>query len=395
MNRHFAVPVLILLAACGGRTDHANAPTIDTLPGGIIRVANHGPTEWTDTNGWKLVLERTIASVDSTPGQLNNPGGLVADSRGRIFVLDTRPALIKVYGPDGLFAGTIGREGSGPGEFQPGGTLTISRDTLVLHDSRQTRTQSFTGDGALLRGWRSLCCWQLPVLADDSGRTPVPGTIRPDSTGKVFLAGVGFIRYRANGSIVDTVILPPRPERKMWRAEADGNTTIWSVPLTAGQQGTFDRAGHYVWGNQDRYAIVISRNGLDTARLFSASTPGVPIPDSIRTDRLKQVLKSNPAMKPVAKLGDIPVNYPLWTAISVDGDGNYWVLRPGPHSDGDVWDVFTADGTLLGAVPAPFHDISRSYWTRDRVYNLDDDEATGAQAIKVYRIERHSNTKQD
>ena len=71
---------LVLLAACS-RGGQGASFVIDTLPGGIVRVANKVPTEWTDTNGWKLVLERTIAPPDSTPGQLNQPGGIVVDSR--------------------------------------------------------------------------------------------------------------------------------------------------------------------------------------------------------------------------------------------------------------------------------------------------------------------------
>lgn len=380
--------LLASVAACGAGKRTSGAATIDTLPGGIVRVANRAPSGWTDTNGWKLVLERTIAPADSTPGQLNQPGGIVVDSRGRIFVLDIKPTLIKVYAADGTFSGTIGREGSGPGEFRQWGILAISRDTLVHHDPGQSRTQSFTTDGAFIHAWVSLCCWQMPVAADDSGRTPVPGNVHPDSTTKNFAAGAGYIRYRPDGTVADTIILPPRPETKSWRVKDKDNLETMDVPLLPGQVGTFDRAGHYVWGNQGRYEIVISHNGLDTLRIFSSVAGTFPIPDSTRQENFDQAVKNNPLLKTVAKFDDIPKTYPLWTSIVSDGNNNLWVLRPGPKSDSDIFDVFTPAGVLLGSVPAPFHNTYRSYWTRDRVYTIQEDDATGVQSIKVYRIER-------
>ncbi|MES2124235.1 MAG: 6-bladed beta-propeller, partial [Gemmatimonadota bacterium] len=142
--RHTVPLALILAAACGAADAKVslNAPTIDTLPGGIVRVRNTGPTGWADTNGWKLVLEHTFAIPDGSPGQLNNPSGIVADSKGNIYVLDSKPATIKAYSADGAFLRTIGRDGSGPGEFRQWGMLTIARDTLVQHDPGQSRTST-------------------------------------------------------------------------------------------------------------------------------------------------------------------------------------------------------------------------------------------------------------
>ena len=383
-----SLSLLATVAACGAGKNVSTTPAIDTLPGGIVRVTNKAPSQWTDTNGWKLVLERTIAPADSTAGQLNQPGGIVVDSHGRIFVLDRKPTLIKVYASDGAFTGTIGREGSGPGEFQQWGILTISRDTLYHHDPRQSRTQAFTTDGALIHGWVSPCCWQMPAAADDSGRTPVPGMLRPDTTSKSFLAGAGYIRYHADGRVADTVIIPPQPEVKSWRVREKDNRMSMSVPLMPGMQSAFDRAGHYVWGQQGRYEIVISHNGLDTLRIFSSVAGTFPIPDSIRREEYDQAVKNNPMLKSVARFDDIPRYYPPWTSIVSDGDGNFWVIRPGARSDGDIFDVFSPEGVLLGHVPAPFHDRVLSFWTRDRVYTIQDDDASGVQSIKIYRIER-------
>ena len=56
--------------------------------------------------------------------------------------------------------------------------------------------------------------------------------------------------------------------------------------------------------------------------------------------------------------------------------------------NGSAWEVFTPDGRLLGRVPAPFADPYRTFWTRGRVYSIEDDEMTGALSIRVYRIDK-------
>ncbi|HEV8122824.1 MAG TPA: hypothetical protein VGP80_01145, partial [Gemmatimonadales bacterium] len=48
--------LIVVASACSGRQrSHLAAATIDTLPGGIVRVMSPGPTAWADTNGWRLV----------------------------------------------------------------------------------------------------------------------------------------------------------------------------------------------------------------------------------------------------------------------------------------------------------------------------------------------------
>lgn len=329
MKPRLAIPAALLsLVGCGtaGGKVALHVPAIDTLPGGIVRVRNSGPTEWADTNGWKLVLERTFTMTEGSPGQLNNPGNIVADSKGNVYILDQKPATIKAYSADGAFLRTIGREGSGPGEFRQWGLLMIAHDTLVEHDPRQSRTSTFTTDGRFIRVWLTLCCHQRPVSADDSGRVPIPGSITIDTTAgrKSMFAGAGFVRFR-----------------------------------------------------------------LDTIRIFeSIGASSTAIPDSLRKEQFDSYTKGNPNLRGIARMEDIPTVYPAWTTFAIDGANNIWVLLPGPTGPGSAWDVFTAEGKLLGRVPATFTEPYRTFWSRDHVYALEDDDATGAMSIKVYRIDK-------
>ncbi len=381
------------VAACGdgGATTALDTPVIDTLPGGIVRVHNTGPTRWADTSGWKLVLERTIAPGPGEPGELGNPRGIVADSRGRIYVVDQDPEItVKIFAADGRYLDHFARKGSGPGELE-NAALMITRDTLVIHDSRQSRTSVFTTDGDFVRVWSDLCCFNRPLLASTDGLVPIPGSIAPDTTDGAetrMFAGSGAIWYRLDGTVRDTMYFPDEPEQPTWKIGDKNNYSINTIPFQPGLLGRFAPDGSFVWGLQDDYRFVISHTGRDTVRLFDYSAEPVPLPDSLRQQAVDDYIAQDPRWKGVAKVEDLPSNYPLWSSMAIDGSGDVWVLLPGARGEGDHWNVFDPEGVLLGNVPAPFAVTYRTHWTANRVYQLTDNEDTDLPEIRVWRIDR-------
>jgi len=61
------------------------------------------------------------------------------DAEGNLYVLDAQLNEIKIYGPDGEYLNSIGREGEGPGEFRNAGGL------FWLPDGRLGVVQAFPG----------------------------------------------------------------------------------------------------------------------------------------------------------------------------------------------------------------------------------------------------------
>ena len=91
------------------------------------------------------------------------------------------------------------------------------------------------------------------------------------------------------------------------------------------------------------------------------------------------------AFAEVAKLGDIPGSWPIWTEMTTDRDNNIWVALPGEHGAYTRMQVFNPEGVLLGDVPgvgsAPFNGV----WTRTRLYAGGENDE-GLPIIRVYRI---------
>lgn len=80
-----------------------------------------------------------LARIGSTEGRDASTLGLVADvgtdSRGRVLVLDVAEKRLAVFSPQGTLIESLGREGSGPGEFRVPVALTVdARDRVYVLD---------------------------------------------------------------------------------------------------------------------------------------------------------------------------------------------------------------------------------------------------------------------
>lgn len=386
------IALALLAAACGGAdaTIALDQPTVDTTPTGVVHVLNTGPSAWRDSSGWRLVLERTIRPPEGAAGEIGSPRGIVADSRGHVYLYDRQPIAIREYGLDGTLVREFSGEGSGPGEISNNGLLMIARDTVVFHDPNQTRTQAWTRDGEFIRGWSTFCCVSMPVTADRSGRIPVPGMVFPTTEGDGMFAGLGLVRYRPDGSIVDTVRLPrsDRGPGKLWRFQVGGGVNINLVPMQPDEEQRLTPDGLPIWGHQSEYRFVAFDANGDTARVFTAPAASVAIPDSVRERVIREAIDATPELEGVAKLEDLPTTYAPWDGFTFDGLGNMWVLVAGPSGGTDHLEVFDPSGVLLGSVPSPLRRFYLTYWTADHVYAMVEDESTGLPEVRVYRIDR-------
>lgn len=331
---------------------------------------------------WHLVLRATIARDTASP--LRDPAELVVDSRGRTIVLDRQPAAIRVFDRSGRELPPWAREGGGPGEIADAGMLLISRDTVVHQDPRQSRAQAFTPEGRVFRQWRSPCCMRVPVAADTLGRYPLPGVAVPAGGAQGMTADRGFARFQTDGRVTDTIAFWPMSPPKLWQVGGDRLL----IPFQPTTLGVFSRGGLLLWGNQGVDRLVVSRHGRDTVRLISV--PGarpVPISPALRAETFAQLMKRRPELASVARLSDLPSNYPSWSGMAIDDADRIWLLRPGVGGVGH-FDVLALDGVVVATVPTTLSDATRLYITRGSVYAIESDEMLGSDVIRVFDIVR-------
>ncbi len=118
----------------------------------------------------KAVVPRLEKNITNTePDGWNTVGGLVADAKGTLYVLDNQEQRVMVFSADGKLIRSFGRKGQGPGEFQNASGMRIFKDTLWVSDDRNNRLTGFdiaTGKfRTLARSSPSAGGMQLALLA--------------------------------------------------------------------------------------------------------------------------------------------------------------------------------------------------------------------------------------
>ena len=119
---------------------------------GITIVENAAPA-WSDAEAWTVsdFPSLVIGTRDGPPEtQLFRVRAATRFPDGRIAVANDGTAEVRTFHPDGRHDRTIGRRGSGPGEFQSVMALDIEGDTLIVHDHREV--ERFALDGTYLDG---------------------------------------------------------------------------------------------------------------------------------------------------------------------------------------------------------------------------------------------------
>jgi len=96
-----------------------------------------------------LRLIRSVGSLEGERDAFGNIWDADLDSRGRIYVADYGQAQVTVFDNNGRYLRTIGRRGSGPGEFQNPMQIAVGPgDTLLVFDIGLRRLSKFAPDGA-------------------------------------------------------------------------------------------------------------------------------------------------------------------------------------------------------------------------------------------------------
>jgi hypothetical protein len=390
---------LVFLAGCAGAKASSLAKAvIDTLPGGNDGVTSTHHTASTDTTVAGLVEEGRFTGADGTPAELGEPGSVAVDDAGRIYVVDNKPASIKVFAPDGRLVRTIGREGEGPGEFRVG-FIAVHGGYLVLHDPQVARTTVWDTAGTLLRSWHDSCCYWNDIEVDREGRIYIPSVLsgKPGDAPR----GIPYVRWSLEGVALDTVWVPRVEDPKFWTITSKKGGQVvsamsTSIPFMPGLDWAIHPDGGIIYGWSGRYAIVRSRTGTDSARVFGKAWAPDPVTDELRAaeyeSRIKEPAKQygEANVRAAFKVEDLPHTLPAYLGFRVDGSGRVWVRRyPVTDTTRTFYDVFDSTGAFLGPVVVPFQVFAygRQAWTRDGLVTIIEDDE-GRPSIVQLRFVR-------
>lgn len=397
----------VITSACGDVSAASKYVQVDTLPGGVPRTLTSEPIE---SGQWRLERARDIQPAELDSAELLEPRDIAIADDGSVLVVDARPTVIKVYDPNGRHVRSIGREGSGPGEFRSA-FIAVRGDTLVVQDPQNSRATTFDWrTGAMLSERRTACCYFSPIGIDGEGRAIARSINRPpDSTLK---NAQGFVRFPVNARTADTMFVVERQnttEGKPWliRETIGGRSLVRmavGVPLQPRAHYAVDPTGGFVTGWSGDYTLRVTRDGRDTVSLFGRAYTAEPVTGAekqrIVEERVAEMREGNrdgPSEDVLRASFDpslIPDTRPAYDVFAIDAAGRRWVRLPSSDTSTVRFDLFDREGRWLDVIQVP-----RSVWPRtvyasvawgrsEAAVILEGEDAR--PLVRVYRIVRTS-----
>lgn len=339
---------------------------------------------------------------------------VVADEAGRVYVADRIGSLVRVYGPDGGYLATIGREGEGPGEFLWPADLSFGPDgTLYVRDTRRITRLAPAVPGAIPDSTGST--WPIPGYGNTSSRR---SAVAPD--GRYFYPARRFpvdgtpqhfyLVFGGDGDAgPDTLRVPPLAgmESTMtahYMVSAGTGRMVYGLsraPFSPGPSWTVTPEGAVLSSEGRDYRLTKTDLAGDTAAVLSRAVAPRPVPDAEREDSARALAARIDSLEvpfdrlenvaPEIRDGVWPERLPQVLSIHSAADGSLWVGRWPPRGDPGVrvFDVLDPSGVLRGVVivPAPLEADPPPFFTASGIYGVVEDPDTGVQRVRTLSFE--------
>ncbi len=359
-SRSALAAVALALAGCedpqaesGGWTT-----TVDTLPGGAVRVLHTPPDDGVEAT-WVLEEELRIGTREGDgPAGFGQLMGLAVTRDGRIAVVDRVSQELGVFDEAGRHLATFGGEGGGPGELRAGfGLMVDQEDLLWVPDFDNARMSVFDPASGVLR------TYPLVILSRGfvwSGTMTAEGHIHKPS---ITLEPPRRRLLRVyDGSMVqvDSMFLPTPPETDRrnppnafyWEASDGTRSGYQQIPFYPLGIEVGDRSGAR-WSRatgDPSYRITRWIPGGDTILVIETTRSPVPVPEAVRDsaiDAVRERLRERGGAS--QDWSRVPEVWPAVQQIFPTRQGGVWVETASPDSL-RRYDVYDGTGAYSGTV---------------------------------------------
>lgn len=390
-SRFLPVLLLVTLGACGeGGASEGTATVRDSA--GIQIVENRG-----ERRGWTLSDEPTlrIGVAEGDPlYQMDRVRTALRMGDGRIVVPNAGNQQIRWYDANGRHVASAGREGGGPGEFRGLSALRLlPGDSVMAYDLTGFRLSWFDPSGRFVRSAPLRPIGQVPprfvdrfadgsLLLSSSVRTfgePTNGTRRDTLL---------FLRAAPDGTLLDSLSVSPAGEASFHVMSQGGQITGFNVVTLPFMRNVHTAAsGDRYWqGTSDAYEIVLRRADGTPERIVRRAVEPVPVRGAyLDSLRRVQVAEHGPEAGKSLDQVQLPEHLPAFERLLVDDGGNLWVQRmPWPGAVPAEWDVFDAEGRMIGTVTMPAG-FRATHIGAEFVVGVWTDE-DGVEYVRLYRL---------
>lgn len=405
---------VVACGACAGGGSSAGAASVRDSAGVRI-VENSQP----GAEGWVVAQSPQVDIGGQAGDEAYDFGQVVAAYRlgdGRIAVGNGATFEIRFYDTAGVHAKSVGRQGSGPGEYQNmSAVLRGEGDSLLVIDMATRRITVLDDHGATARSFSLGGASGVTVPTNGTVSLAIPTGVFTD--GSILGVGLAFkigekregiyrdsavyVRYGPDGAVADT--LGRQPSLEMETMQLTFGTQSFSSPTelplgktthSAVHGGSFYLAKNYAWEIEGREADgtlkSLIRFGVgpkpitsedqsahrkEQLRLVEEAPQFRGVPDAIKTQIRTRVESAT-----------YPATFPFILSLLSDREGNLWAQEPSrPGSEvAQQYLVVDSAGRIVTRVTLP---------VRFRPLSLEADAVIGVwrdaddvEHIRIYRI---------
>ena len=377
--------------------------------------AGSTPTPFAD-NLWTLSeREIRIGSVDDPAYAFGPIVDLVPGPDGLLYTMHWGESTIRRWNPDGTPAGSVGRKGEGPGEFETPLGMGFFGDSLWVWDIDAYRVSYFDLGGVFLGS-------VSPKVEMGTMEEPLPRPDRPlrdgtfigvsprwsDGIARGTLTETPYVHMHGDGSRLARIWTMPHEPRDVFAIlDDDGFGGSYSsqpfgdyVRASSGDDGllVLERRA---WTGEGAASVTLTKIGLGGDTLFAVAVPYDPV--SLSSERYDSAVAAkvdewrDPSGSLTADEADIrkamyrPAYLPAVRGFMQARDGTIWLRRfdPVESEDGELmtesW-VLDAEGVPLARALTPAS-LGMFVVGGDTVWGIELDEL-GVQYIVRYRLIR-------
>lgn len=360
---YLSVVGVIIVGGCEGRASASSeAISVDTIAG-VPHVRNAVALRLDSLRVLTRVGEVGGAG-DPSPYEFSRVNSVALDREGNILVADSRGLEVRVFGPDGTFLRSLGRSGTGPGEFLSLNAITLVGDTLLTLDPYSARIAALDlHAGSQLDAFT----WQRLTGPSDFVR------FYPVSTNEAWVLGhrsgqTGDMFYRVSAGGVGDTLSISRPTDAASYLECPregGMISFFTVPFQPRYIVTPGPGSTFVVANSGAYRIPVIDATGDTLQVIERVYEPLEVGDaewSEETVDYYQLLDDEPGVRCEGEMLR-PELKPALQAIfhTLEGDLVAEVTTP----EGTRYDFYGRDGRGKGTFLAPERDRAVAPYFRD------------------------------
>jgi hypothetical protein len=318
---------------------------------------------------------------------------------GCYYVCDTGNGRIAVFDEQGRYQRSIGRKGSGPGEFQSLQIVEIRDGVIATYDSRNRRAGRHRTDGTFLENISppfNIMSARLVHPLADGRRVIMLSDIEGGAAGAMMRMKTDYLVVDAGG---DTLAAVSTNWMDQGRMITIGHYGVTDRKVFAPQSGLEYRpgTGFLAWDGSRPELTWYDLAGK-VARILRLDWIPEPVSEAARAGlrRSYEYLVQHPLQEEMRPLHEYELKhleiadvYPFWLRVRVDDYGYHWLHRQQDYAAWEPdwtivysYEVLSPEGEHLGRTTFP----SPGTISRGHLLTMQEDETTGEIAYIIYRL---------